>query len=299
MILYAETCIMKTKVLVLAAVFLLVPLAVVAGESPLHGIWKVDANTIRASHPHAFVIKDGIYECQSCTPSFSLPADGAFHAVPSDPRRDEMAVLVIDAHKVQITERKNGIMVANTLREMNGDNALAEVTYQDFSGKSPVISKFRHHRDGMASGDAHPVSGNWHKAVYTSVSNSGRAFTYNVNGRRMEMNDPRGHAFVARMDGSEAPYTGSHLVSSVSVEKLAPHRVRMQTRHEGQVVGITTVHVLPGGNMMRVVKESPVDGSRLSYVAMRVRSTSLTSDLAPMGGISPGSCDAGGCATVR
>ncbi|KGI77488.1 hypothetical protein [Oleiagrimonas soli] len=286
---------MKTKLMVLAVAFLLPAAAVAENGSPLHGIWKVDPGSIRATHPHAFEIRDGIYACLSCRPQYRIPADGAFYPVPTASGGDEVAVIVVNTGKVQITERRNGIEMASTVRELTGDAGLTRVTRTDLSGEKPVVSTFHHRRDGLPSDATHATSGSWKDATYTELSDSGRTFTYHVSGNRLQMTDPRGHAFVASMDGRETPYAGSHLISTVSVQKLAPHRMRMTTRHDGRVVGVTTVHVMPNGEWMRVVQEQ-ADGSHMVYLATRLRSTALRSAQVPLGGEVPQDCALHGCA---
>lgn len=263
---------MKTKLLVLAAALLLVPMSAMSAESPLHGIWRVNADSLQATRAHEFAIRDGMYACMSCSPSYSIPADGAFHAVPSSPSHDELAVLVLDPRKLQITERKNGQLVANSIYEVANHGTLTLVEYQDHTGSQPVVSHFSYARQGNGPGDAHAASGNWSVDSFDELSNSGRLLTLAVSGDRLRMDNPQGHSFTAVMDGTQATYTGSPIVSSVSVRKISPHRIQVTRYNDGQVVSISTYHVLPNGQTMKVVHEDPRDGSKLSYVATRLGS---------------------------
>jgi hypothetical protein len=104
--------------------------------------------------------------------------------------------------------------------------------------------------------------------------------------------------FVAPMDGTEVAYSGSPLITSVSVEKMANHRVRILSKHEGTVVGITKVHVMPTGNMMKVVEESPLNGNSISFTADR--QYSIVHDTANAGGADiSDSCRLGDCGARR
>lgn len=268
-----ETCVMKTKLLAFAAVLLLVPLSASASESPLHGIWRVEAPSLDASGNHAFVIHDGMYSCSGCSPSYSIPADGAFHAIPSGPARDELAVLVINPRQVQITERKDGRVVAVADHSVDGNDSTKRVEYQDHTGEQAVISRFVYTRLESPPDGAHAVSGAWGASRYVHLSNSGRYFTFAVNGNMLRMSNPRGQGFEAVMDGSRAAFTGSPVVTSVSVKKLARHRIQVSYYNDGQVVGITTYHVLPNGVEMKVHHESALDGSKLAYTARLQQST--------------------------
>lgn len=283
MVLPVETCVMKTKLLALAAVLLLVPLSTLAAESPLHGIWLVESASLNASGNHAFVVHDGMYSCQSCSPSYSIPADGAFHAIPSGPTRDELAVLVINPQHVQITERKDGLLVANAIHRVSDDGASKRVELQDHTGKQPVISRYVYARMESPPNGAHAVSGAWNATRYEHLSNSGRFFTLAVNGNRLRMSNPQGQGFDAVVDGPRAAFTGSPIVTSVSVKKLTPHRIRVTYFNDGQAVGMSTYHVLPNGVEMKVKHENPVDGSELTYTA-RLQHTILDEGSHVLGG---------------
>jgi hypothetical protein len=260
---------MKTKLLVLAASLLLSSQSALAADSPLHGIWRVHVDSLQASRTHAFTIQDGRYTCLSCSPTFSIPADGAFHPVPAGPTRDELAVLVIDGRQVQVTERKDGRLIANSIYRVTGDGAMARAEHQDHSGRQPVVSMYGYAREQGAANGAHPVSGTWVASSFDDISNSGRLLTLTVNGNRLHLSSPQGHEFTVPMDGSMAPVEGSSLVTGVSVRKIAPYRVEATLYNGNQVVGITTYHVLPSGHTMKVSHENRADGSMIRYVANR------------------------------
>ena len=283
MVLPAETSVMKTKFLALAAVLLLVPLSTMAAESPLQGIWLVETASLDASRNHAFVVHDGVYSCLSCSPSYSIPADGAFHAIPAGPTRDELAVLVINPQEVQISERKDGLLVSNAIHRVSDSGASKHVEYQDHTGKQPVVSRFVYARMENPPDGAHAISGAWVATRYEHLSNSGRFFTLAVNGNRLRMSNPQGQGFEAVMDGSRAVFTGSPIVTSVSVMQLARHRIRVTYFNDGQVVGKSTYHVLPNGVEMKVSYENPVDGSELAYTA-RLQHTILDEGSHALGG---------------
>lgn len=260
---------MKTMLLVLAAL-LLPSLPAHAADSPLHGIWRVQVDSLQASRTHAFAIQDGRYTCLSCSPAFSIPADGAFHPVPAGPSREELAVLVIDARQVQVTERKNGRLIANSIYRVSEDGAVTRAEHQDHSGNQPVVSMYGYAREQAAANGAHPVSGTWVASSFDDISSSGRLLTLAVNGSRLQLSNPQGHAFTAPMDGSMVPVKGSSLVTSVSVRKIAPHRVEATLYNDDhQVVGITNYRVLPDNHTMKVSHENRADNSMVSYVAFR------------------------------
>lgn len=275
---------MKTKHLILAAVMLLSTHPALAAESPLHGIWQVNVDTLHVTRKHAFAILDGMYTCMSCSPTFTIPADGAFHPVPASPARDELAVLIIDSRQVQVTERKDGRLVLNSIYRVNEDGANAQAEHQDHSGKQPVISMYGYAREEYAAQGAHPASGTWVASTFDDISSSGRLLTLAVAGNRLSLSSPQGHAFTAPMDDSISPVEGSALVSAVSVRRIAPHRIRVTQYSGDQVVGITNYHVLPSSHMMKVAHENRVDGSAIRYAATRQVNGSFGRDVFGVGG---------------
>ena len=50
----------------------------------INGTWKADINSVQFdTKPDDYLLQAGTYSCKSCTPAYSVPADGAFH--PAEP----------------------------------------------------------------------------------------------------------------------------------------------------------------------------------------------------------------------
>src|SRR5262245_26722888 len=80
-----------------------------AAQSVFDGSWKSDiTNAQLPDKPFVTTLNNGNYTCDSCTPPYSVAADGAFHPVKDQPYYDELAVRVVDAHTVTYQGRKGG-----------------------------------------------------------------------------------------------------------------------------------------------------------------------------------------------
>jgi hypothetical protein len=162
-----------------------VPLASTAvpatAQSAFDGTWKADvaASSVNAK-PNEFAIQNGVYNCTSCLPPFSVKADGAFHAAADKPYWDEIAVEVVDPPTVQYRYRKGGKEVASaTLAVAVGSDALSIRTRNINNGggvpiettatetrlaAAPAVADQHaadRHADGQggAGGDLHGVAG--------------------------------------------------------------------------------------------------------------------------------------------
>src|SRR5690242_11125921 len=78
-----------------------------AGADAINGTWKADLSTVQMSgKPDQILLKDGKFDCPTCTPPITLAADGAFHPVTGRPYADSMSIKVDDDHDVTRTDKK-------------------------------------------------------------------------------------------------------------------------------------------------------------------------------------------------
>src|SRR5580693_9261124 len=93
---------------VVISALLLVPAAALAA-SAFDGTWKTRMDSFKVTgKPDVFQIVDGVYTCSSCVPEIKVKADGTDQKVSGQSYYDSVAVKVVDAHTVQITDRNAG-----------------------------------------------------------------------------------------------------------------------------------------------------------------------------------------------
>src|SRR5690348_11141647 len=62
-----------------------------ATAASIDGTWKADIDSVQFDQkPDEYLLQAGQYSCKSCVPSYTVPADGAFHPV-SLPYADSIA----------------------------------------------------------------------------------------------------------------------------------------------------------------------------------------------------------------
>src|SRR4051812_44331904 len=91
----------------------------VAGD--INGTWKADINSVQFDQkPDEYLLQAGAYSCKSCTPAYSVAADGAFHPV-SLPYADSDAVKVVDDHTIVETAKKGGKQMSEATTTVSAD----------------------------------------------------------------------------------------------------------------------------------------------------------------------------------
>ena len=109
-----------------------------ASADAINGTWKADIASVKFDQkPDEYLLKDGQYSCKSCVPSYTVAADGAFHAV-SLPYADSIAVKVVDDHTIQRMSKKGDRQIGESKVTVSADPTLA-----DTAGQTPATAALR------------------------------------------------------------------------------------------------------------------------------------------------------------
>lgn len=133
-------------------------------RSLIDGTWKADTASAKLStKPDIFVIKDGIYDCMSCSPPYKTAADGKVHPVANRDYWDAGSVALVDANTLQWDRYRKGVAVSTTKVAVSTDgNMLTFVSVSaDKALDKSVTSSSRAKRVGPAPAGAHASSGSW------------------------------------------------------------------------------------------------------------------------------------------
>jgi hypothetical protein len=218
-------------------------------RSVFDGTWRPEyPQKVSAGEKHDVIgLKNGVFECRSCVPPYTLAADGVDHAVSNNPEYDARSVKVVDARTVVRTVKKSG-NVAYESKVTAGDDGMTLTELQTITPASahPFVVRIRSRRVGTAASGSHAVSGEWQRLDY-DLPNNDEDTTFRVAGDKLSMSDKMGRSFSVRLDGSDAPYSGSPEFTSVSVKQLDSHTLEEQDKREGHVVKITRWAVDPDG----------------------------------------------------
>ena len=239
--------------------------------SVFDGTWRPSYGPVDPEGaPEVLELVGGIYECRSCQPMFSVPADGRQHAVDGNPRFDTVSVTVIDDRSVRLVGRRGGHVVidATTVVAVDGQSmvetyaAVMKVGEDVVPMTSPLVSAgagaarpvlfgATARRMGPVTAGAHLLTGSW-KVVDIDLINHDEDTTYHVADGVLTMVDMLGRSFAARLDGTIAPYHGDPRFTGVSVRWVDDRTIEESDLAGDAVIQVTRWSVDPDGTTMHV-----------------------------------------------
>jgi hypothetical protein len=225
---------------------LLLP-ALCFGQSAFDGTWRPDPQ--RPTHPKTeiAVLANGEYECASCTPPYTVKADGHDQHLDGNPYFDTVNIVVIDDHTITKTGKRAGKVTVDTKVTVSADGA-TQTEVQTIIGMAPVpvelTSKFSRISTGKPG--SHLISGGW-QMTEMDVSNHIEDTTFKVSGGALAMIDRMGRSFTAKFDGTPAPYKGSDEFNGVSLKLIDERTIEESDLSDGRVVKISRWALSPDG----------------------------------------------------
>jgi hypothetical protein len=211
--------------------------AFAAAPSPFEGTWRPDPQLPSATRkPDSVQLAAGIYDCKACDPPYKIKADGRDQRVPNNPVYDTMSITVLDPHSVKGIAKKGGTQVGEVLISVSPDGA-TKTEKTTLTGMAPkpieVTSRYRRVLDGAPG--SHPVSGTW-QLLDTDVTNHAEDTTFKVTDGTLVMTDLMGGAYSAKLDGTQAPYSGNPQYNAVSVKLINSKTIEESDLKDGKVV---------------------------------------------------------------
>jgi hypothetical protein len=219
-------------------------------QSPLDGTWKIDMNKVTfPQKPDVFLLQNGMYSCKTCTPPYTVKADGTDQPVTGHPYFDSVAIKVVNDHEIQETDKKGGKTVATSDVVISSDGKTATYTFTDSSdtnGGAPVKGKGSSTLVMKGPAGSHAVSGSWRQDKMESLSENAIMWTYKVNGNQLTMTNPTGQTYTATFNGADAPMKGDPGITSVSLKKMG-NTLEETDKRDGKVIGVFKVAVAADG----------------------------------------------------
>ena len=222
----------------------------VAGADAINGTWKADIDSVQFDQkPDEMLLQAGTFSCKSCTPAYSVPADGAFHPV-SLPYADSDAVKVNDDHSITETSKKGGKQMSETKFTVSPDGNTLTIDFTDTSTPgSASKGQVAETRAGPAPAGAHAISGQWKPSKLSNFNDAALTFTVNVDGDKYHSSSPDGTSYDATIGGPDVPVNGDIAGTTVSVAKAGDNGYKITRKRGGKVIGDTTVSVGPDGKL--------------------------------------------------
>jgi hypothetical protein len=239
-----------------------------ASAEPISGTWKADINSVQFdTKPDDFLLQGGIYSCKSCTPTYSVAADGAFHAV-SLPYADSDSVKVVEAHTITESSKKGGRDMGSTTITVSSDGNTFTGQFTDTSTPgTPSKGEFTETRVGPGPAGAHAISGQWKPTKLSNFNDAALTFTVNVSGDTYKSSAPDGTSYEAKIGGGDVPIQGDLAGTTASVAKSG-EGYQVTRKRSGKVVGVTTYTVGADGKL-NGVNENKENGSTTRWSADR------------------------------
>lgn len=237
----------------------------------IDGTWKADVSTAKWDQkPDEYLLQNGKYDCKTCTPPWSAPADGAFHGVTGHPYYDEVSVKVVDDHTIQQAQKLKGREVGSSTSKVSADGNTLAVDFKDstIANAPPTTGHFEETRVGAAPAGAHAVSGQWKPSKAENINAEALTLTFKADADMLHMSSPSGTSYDAKLDGTDTPIKGDPAGTTASVKKLSDNSYQETDKRDGKVVWVGTFTVGDDGRL-NVQSENKLDGSKFSYSADR------------------------------
>src|ERR1035441_3428780 len=242
-------------------------------QSVFNGTWKVDMNKVDLpKKPDVYVLQNGMYACKTCTPPYSIKADGTDQTVSGHPYVDSIAIKVVGDHEIQETDKKDGKVVAISTTNVSPDGGTVKFEFSDSSntnGGPPVTGKGEAVRVAKGPAGSHSVSGSWRTSQLEDLSDNATVFTYKVDGDSITMSNPTGQTYTAKLDGTDTPMVGDPGTTSVSVKMLGKNTLEETDKREGKVIGIFKFTVVGDGKTAKASFEDKLQGRTTKFEATK------------------------------
>jgi len=259
---------MKKLFFVLALTALFAPMPASA-QSVFDGTWKIDMNKVDfPKKPDVFVLKDGMYECKTCTPPFTIKADGTDQPVSGHPYFDTVAIKVVNDHEIEETDKKGGTVVATSTTTVSADGKTAMFSFSDSSntnGGPPVTGKGEATLVAKGPAGSSPISGSWRTTKIEGLSDNAIVWTYKVSGDEIAMTDQTGHSYTAKLDGTEAPMKGDPGVTSVSVKMHGKDTLEETDKRGDKVISVFKMTVASDGKTAKATADDKLQNRSTTF----------------------------------
>jgi hypothetical protein len=262
---------MKKLLLFGLLIALAVPLPAIA-QNAFDGMWKFNLNDAQfPKKPDVFLLQDGMYHCKTCVPPVDVKADGQDHPVTGHPYFDSVSVKVVDDRTIEEIDKKNGKTVATSKVVVSGDGKTADFEFTDSSNTNadPVTGKGTSTQVAKGPAGSHAVSGSWVTSKMENLSDNGLTVTFKVEGDSLSMSNLTGQSYVAKLDGTDAPYHGDPGTTSVSVKSMGKNTIEEADKREGKVISVARMTVSPDGKTITVKVEDKLRGTNSQFTATK------------------------------
>jgi hypothetical protein len=240
--------------------------ATLFGQSPFDGTWVAKLDTVKLpTKPDTFVLNKTTYECLTCVPKVTVKANGTDQKVTGHPYYDTIAVHVINASSVEITQKKDGKVMSTETETVSADGKTLTDKGTDTTGTKPVTWEATSTRVSAGPAGSHALSGSWRTEKYNSVSSNGLIVTFQSTANGLRMSDQNGRSYDARFDGNDYPILGDPGHTRIWLKRMGTRMIEETDKRGGKIVGVTRMTVSTDGKSISVEYTDKEHGTTTTY----------------------------------
>ena len=259
------------KLLVLVLLQALVSVPALA-QNAFDGTWKFNLSDAQfPKKPDVYLLQGGMYHCKTCAPPIDVKADGQDHPVSGHPYYDSVSIKVVDDRTIEEVDKKNQKTVATSKTVVSPDGKTATFEFSDSSNTNaePVTGKGSSTQVAKGPAGSHAISGSWVTSKLDTISDNGLLVSFKVEGDSLSMTNLTGQSYVAKLDGTEAPYKGDPGTTSVSVKSMGKNTIEETDKRDGKVISVARMTTSADGKIMTVNVEDKLHGTESQFTATK------------------------------
>jgi hypothetical protein len=241
-------------------------------QNAIDGTWKFNLSDAQfPKKPDVYLLQNGKYQCKTCVPPIDVKADGQDQPVSGHPYLDSVSIKVVDDRTVEEVDKKNGKTVATSKTVVSSDGKTATFEFSDSSNTNadPVTGKGTQTQVAKAPAGSHAISGSWVTSKMETLSDNGLLVTFKVEGDSLSMSNKTGQSYLAKLDGTDAPYKGDPGTTSVSVKSMGKNTVEETDKRDGKVISVARMTVGADGKTMTLKVEDKLHGTHSQFTATK------------------------------
>jgi hypothetical protein len=262
---------MKNLLLFGLVIALLVSVPAIA-QNAFDGTWKFNLSDAQfPKKPDVFLLQKGTYQCKTCVPPIDVKADGEDQPTSGHPYFDSVSIKVVDDRTIAEVDKKNGKIVATSKTVVSQDGKTATFEFSDSSNTNadPVTGKGSIKQVAKGPAGSHAISGSWVTSKLETISDNGLMVTFKLEGDSLSMTNLTGQSYVAKLDGTEAPYKGDPGTTSVSVKSVGKNTIEESDKRDGKVISVSRMTVASDGKTMTSKVEDKLHGTTMQFTAAK------------------------------
>ena len=247
---------------------LLLPAAALAGTG-FDGTWKTNLDSLKATgKPLVLVLARGEYTCSSCTPPYTVKADGAEHSVGGQAYFDTAKVKVTGPNSAEIVLKQGSKEFVRFSDTVSADGTTLTSKVTNHVGEKTVTDTLMAKRVGAAPANSHPLSGSWQEQQHVGGNLRTVQYRMTAEGFQMRWN---GESYDANFDGKEYPVAGDPGKTTVSLKRIDAATVEETDHRQGKVVDEVRLALAKDGNTIAVIDNDIAHGQTITYTLEKQR----------------------------